>query len=234
VSPLLTAEDNGTRAGERGWSCNLPVVLVPGFCSSGLRITKSDLMPGWANERIWFSLQKLGASKGGAGASRLNTVAAVDGEPSTNSIAAGNEYAIAVHVHGAMGLPLDVLHDNPKVVLEVKLIGKKQKIICERVTTAILCGTRSHGTVMWDENITLTKENPGEPVKLHFRIVDDDEWLTPNFGSVTVRLAELQYGQPSKLELTDVVSLRTTRANDTKGQGEISVTGRSQYNTQCF
>ena len=95
VTELIDREDGSDSAladASRGWGNNLPVVIVPGFCSSGLKVVRSDENPQWAGERvraccrcsfgdqtsefcrcvaqIWFSLQKLSASKAAIGATK--------------------------------------------------------------------------------------------------------------------------------------------------------------------
>lgn len=55
VTELIERED-GSEAAQgdesRGWNNNLPVVIVPGFCSSGLKVVRSDENPEWAGERV--------------------------------------------------------------------------------------------------------------------------------------------------------------------------------------
>jgi hypothetical protein len=71
----LSASLAGRGQEPRGWSGNLPVVIVPGFCSSGLEVRHSTVNPSWEGERVWFSLGKLsrnlsrprGSKGGGAG-----------------------------------------------------------------------------------------------------------------------------------------------------------------------
>ena len=46
----------------RGWAQHLPVVIVPGMCSSGLKVLQSSDEPSWENDRLWLSMQKLSAN----------------------------------------------------------------------------------------------------------------------------------------------------------------------------
>ena len=46
-----------------GWANNLPVVIIPGLCSSGLEVVKSDVKPDWKDQRVWFSIEKLGQQR---------------------------------------------------------------------------------------------------------------------------------------------------------------------------
>eukprot|EP00928_Gymnodinium_smaydae_P024506 TRINITY_DN19810_c0_g1_i1.p1 TRINITY_DN19810_c0_g1~~TRINITY_DN19810_c0_g1_i1.p1 ORF type:complete len:812 (+),score=67.60 TRINITY_DN19810_c0_g1_i1:90-2525(+) len=39
-----------------------PIMIIPGFCSSGMKIEQSTLMPQWVGERVWLNLSKLGFS----------------------------------------------------------------------------------------------------------------------------------------------------------------------------
>ena len=43
-----------------GWTNNLPVVIVPGFGSSGLEVMQSAVKPAWERQRVWLALHKLG------------------------------------------------------------------------------------------------------------------------------------------------------------------------------
>lgn len=63
VTELLTHADNGADPNIRGRGNKLPVICIPGFCSSGLEVKKSDVMPSWIDTRVWFSLQKLGRAR---------------------------------------------------------------------------------------------------------------------------------------------------------------------------
>eukprot|EP01134_Creolimax_fragrantissima_P004166 CFRG4166T1 len=45
-----------------GYMAHYPVVLIPGLCSSGLLVQKSEEKPGWEDTRLWLSINKLGGS----------------------------------------------------------------------------------------------------------------------------------------------------------------------------
>ena len=60
----------GRRMKTEGFVPDLPVLLVPGFCSSVLRIEKSAVVPNWEGRRAWLSLRRLGYRA--ANASSLN------------------------------------------------------------------------------------------------------------------------------------------------------------------
>lgn len=55
ISPMSSAA--------RGWDRHLPVVIVPGMCSSGLKVLESADQPSWENDRLWLSMQKLSANQ---------------------------------------------------------------------------------------------------------------------------------------------------------------------------
>jgi hypothetical protein len=52
VTELIDDKDVKAASDARGWSNNIPVVIVPGFCSSGLMVVRSDEIPEWKNERV--------------------------------------------------------------------------------------------------------------------------------------------------------------------------------------
>ena len=39
---------------------NLPIIIFPGFASSGLYVEKSTIAPGWTGKRLWINLRSLG------------------------------------------------------------------------------------------------------------------------------------------------------------------------------
>ena len=45
ITELLTREDNGADPNIRGRGNKLPVICLPGFCSSGLEVKQSEHMP---------------------------------------------------------------------------------------------------------------------------------------------------------------------------------------------
>ena len=79
VTQLIADRDVGAVASERGWGNNLPVVIMPGFMSSGLQVEDSKPCPEWNSERIWFSLLRLTASGGGGAARKSAPIAATVG-----------------------------------------------------------------------------------------------------------------------------------------------------------
>jgi Lecithin:cholesterol acyltransferase len=42
------------------WKPHLPVIIFPGFMSSGLYVKKSSIAPGWEGKRLWINLSSLG------------------------------------------------------------------------------------------------------------------------------------------------------------------------------
>jgi copper chaperone CopZ len=75
VTQLMKDSHAGERAADAtskdeppkyGWGNNLPVVIIPGLCSSGLEVKKSDVAPEWQDQRVWFSIEKLGQHRSAA------------------------------------------------------------------------------------------------------------------------------------------------------------------------
>jgi hypothetical protein len=56
----LRTRSVGELSREKGYFSNWPVLIIPGFMSSGLEVEQSQVKPDWNQERIWISLQKLG------------------------------------------------------------------------------------------------------------------------------------------------------------------------------
>lgn len=87
----------------------LPMLIIPGFMSSGLEVQESHLNPEWAGERVWMSIAKLGVASAHlrgayettAGGSRLSIMSHPDSgmEMSTTSFQARVEGGWASHKH---------------------------------------------------------------------------------------------------------------------------------------
>ena len=109
VTQLIADREVGAVASERGWGNNLPVVIMPGFMSSGLQVEDSTPCPEWNSERIWFSLQKLTASaaraSGGGGAARKSA-------PIAATVSAKLRAQLIVTVH--RGIELAAMDTNGK------------------------------------------------------------------------------------------------------------------------
>ena len=58
VTDTIDGEEVSAHPDVRGWANNLPVVIVPGFCSSGLKVVRSDENPEWAGERVRWSMSE--------------------------------------------------------------------------------------------------------------------------------------------------------------------------------
>ena len=58
---LHTSKEKNTRPGGR--RPHLPVLIIPGFMSSGLTIEKSHLIEDWEGQRLWLNLKSLGLEK---------------------------------------------------------------------------------------------------------------------------------------------------------------------------
>lgn len=53
--PSIAANDDNTKR-------MLPILIIPGFMSSGLEIKESKTNPGWVGKRIWLNLSSIGIS----------------------------------------------------------------------------------------------------------------------------------------------------------------------------
>lgn len=61
----------------------LPILIIPGFMSSGLEIKESDVKPNWVDKRVWINLTSLGMSAMYfGGAQRKQQASAPAGPPS--------------------------------------------------------------------------------------------------------------------------------------------------------
>lgn len=62
----------------------LPILIIPGFMSSGLEIKESKVRPNWEGKRLWLNLQSLGFSALHFGSAlRKSTIDGADQGPST-------------------------------------------------------------------------------------------------------------------------------------------------------
>ena len=73
ILPDKNLETNGLRP-------HLPVLIIPGFMSSGLFVKKSELEPSWEEKRLWLNLVSLGMGDffSGSSAEKLRRLAARD------------------------------------------------------------------------------------------------------------------------------------------------------------
>ncbi|KXS21833.1 hypothetical protein M427DRAFT_151099 [Gonapodya prolifera JEL478] len=78
-----------------GWKPHLPVVIMPGFMSSGLQVHESEVRPGWIDSRVWLSIEKLGLGVD------FNEVFSRSKPPSTTSSAASS----TIHLDSAAATP---------------------------------------------------------------------------------------------------------------------------------
>jgi hypothetical protein len=58
---MTTTTPNNNDTGTSSWNL-LPVLIIPGFMSSGLEIVETNLKPTWKSQRLWLNLQSLGLS----------------------------------------------------------------------------------------------------------------------------------------------------------------------------
>jgi hypothetical protein len=69
----------GEAVGQFGTANKCPVVIFPGLCSTGLKVSKSTEKPEWANERIWLAIERLMAHGSQSGVVPLAGAAAMVG-----------------------------------------------------------------------------------------------------------------------------------------------------------
>ena len=149
LTELVERNDFGAAVHSRGWSNNLPVVIVPGFCSSGLKVVRSDENPEWANERIWFSLQKLSASKAAIGATkRRSTMSSVDAQ-------------LIVTVHRASNIPAMDSNGKSDPYVRVRLLSAEGEALEPGMAGARESGVQ-RGTLdpQWEEDIIFGGDCP--------------------------------------------------------------------------
>ena len=91
----------GRRLRAKGFVPDLPLLLVPGFTSTVLRVEKSTLAPAWEGRRVWLSLRRLGYRTAGSTAPR----AAATPSPAPNEPVAADE-ALPEGLIGSPNLPM--------------------------------------------------------------------------------------------------------------------------------
>jgi hypothetical protein len=144
------------------------VICLPGFCSSSLKVVKSDVMPSWVNSRVWFCLQKLARARtqragiGGSGAS----------------------HSLTIRVHKAAGLSLSEEADRDSIdglVVRLRLLAKDQSVLAEAQTAPIrLAEDHSwSGVATYEQALQLVSDSAETPAALHVSLIDID---TADFG----------------------------------------------------
>jgi hypothetical protein len=200
VTLELDAAENGANPQARGWANQLPVVIVPGFCSSGLLVKQSRLMPSWTNERVWFSLQKLGIKHmHGEG----------DGE--------GPRDCLTVHVHNAKGLSPQLLKDNPALLARITVYDRRGRELAMRETKATL--PNASRQMDWSEELELSWEAGKVPAKMKIEVVDDDEWKPPKIGDTTIKLGDVERDVPNLFNLDSGVGVLTLSTGTVEHKG---------------
>ena len=76
------------------------MLLIPGFCSSGLEVLESQAMPSWKSSRVWFNLQKLARAR-----------TQHSGHSGENATVEGGTDLCTVYVERARDLSLDAVED---------------------------------------------------------------------------------------------------------------------------
>eukprot|EP01045_Picozoa_sp_COSAG04_P037242 COSAG04_NODE_9422_length_866_cov_0.637549_1_plen_237_part_10 len=163
VTEMLDRDDNGSDAGVRGRANKLPVICLPGFCSSGLEVRRSAVMPSWIGDRVWFNLKKI---------MRART-------QRSGAAAQGPAQTFTVTVHRAENLVLSLEKDRETIdglVVKLQLLTKKGDILAEKQTDAIRLseGVGWSGTAEYQQEVTLSSESLKPAVALRVLLVDED------------------------------------------------------------
>ena len=200
VTELLRQEDNGADPELRGRINKLPVICVPGFCSSGLMVKKSAVNPSWINSRVWFSLQKLGRARTQAVGS------ATDGAAQT----------LTLKIHKVSDLILSIEHNHDDIdgmAVNIRLLSKKGQILAETQTDAfrLLDVDAWAGTADYEQEIVLATDAVESAKSLRLSLVDEDsaEFAEDDddgdeeatLGATTIKLKALPPGEKMTLGL---------------------------------
>lgn len=197
-----------------GWENNLPVVIIPGLCSSGLEVKTSDVSPEWEGQRVWFSLEKLGKQRNATTRAAAKTVAlttevatapaklvaqaietainlpralnAVRGTDKTNQKDTGGNF-IQFHLHRARDLIPGDVDGQSDPVARVELLNSEGQVV-DKTESSIKENTRNP---FWDESYELgVHVRLDEIHAVRISVLDDDGVLSKrdNLGEVTIEL----------------------------------------------
>eukprot|EP01046_Picozoa_sp_COSAG06_P029168 COSAG06_NODE_2687_length_6448_cov_4.882659_2_plen_678_part_00 len=199
ITELLSRADNGADPNVRGRGNMLPVVCLPGFCSSSLMVTKSDVMPSWIGSRVWFSLQKL---------SRART-------QHSGTATHGAATSLSVRVHKAMDLTLDEETDRDSIdglVVRLRLQTEDGAVLAETQTKPIRLveGQTWSGVAEYDQEVRLESESTHSADALVVSLIDSDtaefedaqDETANHFGTVTIGLKKMVTGRPVEYNLS--------------------------------
>ena len=161
---------------ESGWCKNLPVVIVPGVCSSGLMVRKSTVCPSWEGERVWFSLAKLSQNIGRH-----------SGHSSIPEGQSANKDALVVTVHRASLLQSDGNSSAHRLFAQLELIRSDgQRLPGVRKSRALQESTLQPE---WEQEIVLGSECELDEAKyLRVRVFDKEMTGKGTLGVVDVAL----------------------------------------------
>ena len=176
-----------------GWRNNLPVMIVPGLCSSGLVVQKSDKRPDWVGERVWFSLEKLSSQRGVVKAvskgldvvtGGVGVVAGVAGAVggAVQDLVKGSEEldltknAIRFHLHRARGLAASDTNGESDPEVTVQLLDEKGETLDE-IESSTKHNTRSP---FYDEDLVVGTHIDLDAVRTVRVLVEDYDSLSKN------------------------------------------------------
>lgn len=146
-----------------GWQNNLPVVIIPGLCSSGLEVKKSDVSPAWEGERVWFSLEKLGGQRSAttrAAAKTVGLAAEVAAAPVKlvghviahhGKLDTIGTHFMRFHLHRARDLIAADVDGQSDPVARVELLNGEGDVV-DKTESSIKNNTRNP---FWDESFDL-------------------------------------------------------------------------------
>jgi hypothetical protein len=186
----------------RGRGNKLPVLCIPGFCSSGLEVKQSDFMPSWVDTRVWFSLQKLSRARTQASGAKGDSAA----------------QSISIKVQKAFDLSLDATDDRESIdglVVKLCLLSKSGEKLAESTTDPIRLAVDEvwSGVANYNQSVLLASESQTAAAALHVSLIDEDtaefaeddddeEFVEENFGETTLQLKDLKKGKTMRHTLT--------------------------------
>lgn len=181
VTELVDDADVHAADTARGWANNLPVVIVPGFMSSGLQVAESTERPDWKDERIWFSLQKLAGS-----AAASKTASSRSSRQRRGSVVLGSA-RLVVTLHCAADLPAMDLNGKSDPYVRVSLLSADGKPLSEPQESEVQPKTLNPE---WQEELVFGTDCPVDQTSTIQLLVVDHDTLTAHdpIGAVDIQI----------------------------------------------
>lgn len=201
--------------GRRGWQNNLPVVIVPGFCSSGLKVQKSTVHQAWENERVWLSLQKLGKQK-----------LAGSRKAADSNHGQLHRSTLLVHIHRARHLPAGDANGKSDPYVRLQLLGGDGQPMRGQRETTVKSMTLNP---TWDEKIVLGSDcELYRAEELQLTVIDADKWSSGEFlGGVRIPCHQLVPPSLADLDNSGSEPARTDELNGVRGWHCLQPAGQS-------